>query len=330
MRYYPQFMTAIVEYACPPLLRTLRLVSRSVRADVDSRLARHVCHTEEREGTAFLNLQLSPTDTPPRVTHGRGSAKVLDMDQCALADWDTSCSEIEDDERREAAAVHPGEKLLVRYHMLNPIIGWRYVWKPARRSVHFVDLMSFYYGLHARSAVYVRTREAENSTVFHVAYDLSARSNWEFRRFGVQRVHNRGLTLVFSPTNPAAPFSRTSKAYIVFLQLLQRIVENYAETGDAVTLIGVNDWHPAMLPSSAQMGLDVPRTGWSNSMSMQAKIEWWVAYNASRIPDEKWSRGRRDTPHAAVRCRSLPEWEEELGPHVVELVMNPAAVYWGP
>lgn len=318
-------MTSIVDSACPSLLCTLRLVSRWVRLEVDSRLTRHICETDEKNGTAFLNLQLNTTDTQHRIVFSTQTAKVFDMDASALVDWMIRRSMSPSKEQREAAAVYPGPKLLVRYHMRDLVLGESYLWKPARRAVHFVDTTSFFYGLHAREAAYVPSGERENEVVFHVSYDLLPTSSWEFREFGVRRVHNRGLTLLFSPDN----VSGLDKACIVLLRVLERIVENYAETGDSVTLVGVVWWHAALMPSPDVMELDWWE-GWEDAMPMQAKIEWWARYAAESVPDERWVGGSRETPEKAVRCLSLEEWRSELGSHLFELMMDPGAVYWGP
>lgn len=328
-------MTEIVEYACPDLLRTLRLVSRWTRDEVDLRLARHICATEDREGTAFLSLQFDTTDTSPRIMYGASSAKVLDLDLRALAHWAIWKFVSKGEARQEAATGYLSEKLLVRYHMRDLASGPRrsYVWRPARRSVHFVDVPGFFYGLHARSAAYAKSGEGGNSTVFHVSYDLRRASNWEFRIFGVRRVHNRGLTLVFSRDDtrpPATDGAGGGKPHIVLLRLLDRVVENYAETGDALTLVGVEGWDADLVPSPRDMVLNYPATGWSDTMPMQAKIGWWATHNARSVPGDQWTGGRRDTPHAAVRFRSLAEWREELGAHVFDLMMDPGAIYWGP
>lgn len=325
MKFYPQFMTSIIDSACPSLLLTLRLVSRWVQLEVDARLARHILQTKERDGTAFLDLQFGTVDTPRKIMHGRHTAKVLDLDASALEDGIATYRNQPPERKRQATVFVPGEKLLVRYHMRSLTLGQRYMWKGARRSVHFVDTTSFFYGLHSREAAYVRDGEEGNETVFHVAYDLRPNSSWEFREFGVRRVHNRGLTLVFSP-DPVAVIGE--KACIVLLRVLERIVENYAETGDSVTLVGVEGWS-ALIPSPAQMRLDT-RRGWEKGMPMQAKIEWWVRYRARFVPDKQWKRGKQEEPEMAVQCVSLEEWREELGSHVFELMMDPEAVYWGP
>lgn len=320
MRFYPQFVTLFTEHACPALLCTLRLVSRWTRSEVDLRLVRHLSLVDDKETTAFLGLPTDTLSTVAKIWHVRHGPTVLDMDQNALADW--AASRLASRQEMEVSSGVPAAKspLLVRYHMRDVVgRGNFYPWRPAPRAVHFVDVPGLFYGLHARLP---GPRPEFESTVFNISYDLSAAGSWEFDEFGVRRVRNRGLTLIFSREAQLYESPNVRKPYVVVLRLLERIVENYALTGDSATLVGVEDWHDDLVPSPHDMELEI-RTGWESGMSMQAKVEWWVAHYARAVPVMRWA------PLDAVRCPSLEEWRDEQG-IMYDLMIDPAAVYWGP
>lgn len=324
MKYYPQLLTAIVEHACPDLLRTLRLVSRWSRLEVDARLVRHFHETDYREGTRYLDL---PLDSSPRIMSERGKARVIDWDSKTFFDWHKTLP----DKDEKTAVAWPEHKLLIRYFMEGSTytVCRGHMWRPARRSVHFVDMESLHSGLRARAATYAQTGESGSSVVFHVRDDLGNEDGWYTWDTGVQhvqRVHNRGLTLVFSCTDTWKPSFIPGRPHPVVLHLLDRIVEDYAETGDSATVIGVEDWLPELVP---RRGVHNPITEWTERMSNQAKVEWWAEFKAHIMPEHMWARGNKNAPRNCIRFLSFAEWKEELGEQMYDLIMDSEAIYWG-